>query len=160
MAFSTSAANAAFKEAFTVPATAVVSPPVECATSKELYASLGQLWASGHRAVQALEGAERHVPGADSSLKEEVAGAVETTVEALWIDHKPKIGGVGAVVPKRISGTMTKAYDESMRGAAAHAAAAANRAAATPYGGIPAVQIHSPAKTHTSNLQRARPPFR
>ena len=31
-----------------------------------------------------------------------------------------------------------------MRGAAAHAAAAADRAAATPYGGIPNVQIHSP----------------
>ena len=59
MSFSTSAANAAFKEAFTVPATALLSPPVESATSKEVYTSLGKLWANGHRAVQALEGAER-----------------------------------------------------------------------------------------------------
>ena len=143
MSFSTSAAHAAFTEAFTVPATAVLSPPVAAATSKEVYTSLGRLWASGHRAVQALEGAEQHVPAADSSLKEDVAGAVETTLDGLWVEHKPKIGGIGSVIVKRIAGTMTKVYDESMRGAAAHAAAAADRAAATPFGGLP-VQIHTP----------------
>ena len=36
MAFSTPAANEAFKSALTVPATAVLSPPVESADSKDL----------------------------------------------------------------------------------------------------------------------------
>ena len=148
MVFSTPAANDAFKSAFTVPATAVLSPPVESADSKELYTALGQLWAAGHRAVQALEGVEQHQPAADSSLKEDVAAEVEATLDGLWFTHKPKIGGVGSVVPKRMNGTMSKAYDVSMRGAAAHAAAAADRAAAAPFGGIPipTQPIHSPAK--------------
>lgn len=146
MSFSTSAANTAFKEAFTVPATAAVSAPVEFATSKDMYTSLGKLWAAGHRAVQELEGAERHVPATDSNLKDDVAGAVETTLEGLWAEHQPKIGGVGSVIIKRIAGTMRNTYEDSMRGATAHAAAAADRAAATPYGGIPTVRIHTPAK--------------
>ena len=41
MVFSTPAANEAFKSALTVPATAVLSPPVESADSKDLYTSLG-----------------------------------------------------------------------------------------------------------------------
>ena len=84
MVFSTPAANDAFKSAFTVPATAVLSPPVESADSKELYTALGQLWAAGHRAVQALEGVEQHQPAADSSLKEDVAAEVEATLDGLW----------------------------------------------------------------------------
>ena len=143
MVFSTPASNSAFKAAFTVPATALLSPPLECASSKDLYTQLGKLWGAGHRAVQSLDGSDRHVPAADSSLKDDVAGEVETILDGLWIDLKPKIGGVGQVVMKRISGTMSKAYEESMRGAAAHAAAAADRAAATPFGGLP-VPIHTP----------------
>ena len=137
MAFSTPAANDAFKAAFTVPASVLLSSPVELASSKELYSTLGKLWADGHRAVQALDGDYRHVPAADSSLKEDIHGAVETALDGLWIDKKPKLGGVGPVVQKRISGTMMKSYDESMRGAAAHLAAAADRAAAAPFSGIP-----------------------
>ena len=121
MVFSTPAANSAFKAAFTVPATALLSPPLECASSKDLYTQLGKLWGAGHRAVQSLDGSDRHVPAADSSLKDDVAGEVETILDGLWIDNKPNIGGVGQVVMKRISGTMSKAYEESMRGAAAHA---------------------------------------
>ena len=37
MAFSTGAANDAFKAAFTLPVSVLLSPPVELATSKELY---------------------------------------------------------------------------------------------------------------------------
>ena len=148
MAFSTGAPNDAFKAAFTLSPSVLLSPPVELATSKELYTTLGKFWADGHRAVQALEGEERHVPDEGSTLKEDVHGAVEATLDGLWIDKKPKLGGVGPVVQKRISGTMMKSYDESMRGAAAHAAAAADRAAAAPFGGIPIPNqpIHSPAK--------------
>ena len=137
MSFSTSAANDAFKAAFTLPSSVLLTPPVELASSKELYQTLGKFWADGHRAVQALEGEERHVPDEGSSLKEDVHGAVEATLDGLWIDKKPKLGGVGPVVQKRISGTMMKSYDESMRGAAAHLAAAADRAAAAPFSGIP-----------------------
>ena len=143
MVFSTPASNSAFKAAFTVPATALLSPPLECASSKDLYTQLGKLWGAGHRALQSLDGSDRHVPAADSSLKDDVAGEVETILDGLRIDNKSKVGGVGQVVMKRISGTMSKAYEESMRGAAAHAAAAADRAAATPFGGLP-VPIHTP----------------
>ena len=136
MAFNTAAANDALKAAFTLPASVLLSPPVELANSKELYQTLGKFWADGHRAVQALEGEERHVPDEGSSLKEDVHGAVEATLDGLWIDKKPKLGGVGPVVQKRISGTMMKSYDESMRGAAAHLAAAADRAAAAPFSGF------------------------
>ena len=136
MAFSTGAPNDAFKAAFTLPASVLLSPPVELATSKELHTTLGKFWADGHRALQALEGDDRHVPEEGSSLKEDIHGAVETTLDGLWIDKKPKIGGVGAVVQKRISGTMTKTYEESLRGAAAHLAAAADRAAAAPFSGF------------------------
>ena len=108
MAFNTAAANDALKAAFTLPASVLLSPPVELANSKELYQTLGKFWADGHRAVQALEGEDRHVPDEGSTLKEDIHGAVETTLDGLWIDKKPKIGGVGSVVQKRISGTMMK----------------------------------------------------
>ena len=113
MSFSTTAANDAFKAAFTLPSSVLLSPPVELSSSKELYQTLGKFWADGHRAVQALEGEERHVPDEGSSLKEDVHGAVEATLDGLWIDKKPKIGGVGSVVQKGTSGTMAKAYEES-----------------------------------------------
>ena len=61
--------------------------------------------------MQSLDGSDRHVPAADSSLKDDVAGEVETTLDGLWIEHKLKIGGVGQVVMKRISGTMSKARE-------------------------------------------------
>ena len=57
------------------------------------------------------------------AICEAVAAEVEATLDGLWITHKPKIGGVGSVIPKRMNGTMSKAYEVSMRGAAAHAAA-------------------------------------
>ena len=100
MVLSTPAANEAFKAAFTLPATAALSRPVESADSKDLYTSLGKLWAAGHRAVQALEGPDQHRPAADSSLKDDVAVEVETTLDVLWITHKTRIGGVGSVVEK------------------------------------------------------------
>ena len=62
MSFSTAAANDAFKAALTLPASVLLSPPVELATSKKLYQTLGKFWADGHRAVQVLEGDDRHVP--------------------------------------------------------------------------------------------------
>ena len=83
MVFSTPASNSAFKAAFTVPATALLSPPLECASSKDLYTQLGKLWGAGHRAVQSLDGSDRHVPAADSSLKDDVAGEVETILDGL-----------------------------------------------------------------------------
>ena len=83
MVFSTPASNSAFKAAFTVPATALLSPPLECASSKDLYTQLGKLWGAGHRALQSLDGSDRHVPAADSSLKDDVAGEVETILDGL-----------------------------------------------------------------------------
>ena len=83
---------------------------------------------------------------------EDVAAEVEATLDGLSITHKPKIGGVGSVIPKRMNGTMSKTYEVSMRGAAAHAAAAADRAAASPFGGIPVPPqpMHSSAKADGS----------
>ena len=81
MVFSTPASTSAFKVAFTVPATALLSPPLECASSKDLYTQLGKLWGAGHRAVQSLDGSDRHVPATDSSLKDDVAGEVETILD-------------------------------------------------------------------------------
>ena len=92
MAFSTAAVNDAFKTAFTVPATVILSAPVELGSAKELHLTMGKLCADGHRAVQSLKRVDKHVPAAGSILKEDVYGAVEATFDGLWIVHKPKIG--------------------------------------------------------------------
>ena len=58
-------------------------------------------------------------------------------LQSLWIDYPPKIGGRGAVTPLRIKGSIEKAYTVAVRGAASHNAAAADRAAADPFLGLP-----------------------
>ena len=136
MPFSTAAANEAFKSEFTTRATALAAT-VGMQNSGELYAQLGKLWAATESALAKLKDTDAHQPAADSNLKEDVAAEVEQMLQSLWIDYAPKIGGRGAVTPLRIKGSIEKAYTVAIRGAASHNAAAADRAAADPFLGLP-----------------------
>ncbi len=144
MAFSTDKANAEFATAFVVPARAVLSGDVGDATAA--YKELGRLWASAQRELERLPPGEAHVSPADSSFAADVKDAVHGSLGELWSEIKPKVsrGGVEThALGKRVS-SIEAAYAAAIRGAIAHAAAAADRAAAAARPSVPVVHAMTP----------------
>ncbi len=145
MAFSNEKAEAEFAAAFAVPARAVLTGEVTDATAA--YKELGRLWASTQRELERLPPGEAHVPPADSTLAADVKDAVFGVLDDLWAEIKPKVSRDGVetrALGKRVSSVET-AYAAAIRGAIAHAAAAADRAAAAPRPSLPVIHAMTPS---------------
>ena len=111
--------------------------PHQHQTGTPTYEALGRLWFQALAKVEALEGEDAHVPLADRTLAEDVEDAVMTVNAELWAQLKPKL-------PSGTMGNRVSAIRRAMQTHVTHRAAsaggrAADRAAATPFEGIPRV---------------------
>jgi len=146
--FTTDKANEEFNAGFATPARAQLSG--EIANSHTVYDTLGRLWAVTQRSLEQLPPGEAHQPAADTDLARDLKDAVHATLMDLWGELKPKVAAPGAepFTLRHRATSVEQAYGAAYRGALAHAAAAADRAAASMFVGLPAAQnqhtIHSP----------------
>ena len=139
MGFSSDRANKEFAEKFAAPARALLSKEIPDAAVT--YANLGKLWASTEQEIAGLTGTDAHVAAVDSSLDADVKDSVHSTLAALWAELKPMVGPSGATTHalRNRPTSIEKHHGIAMRGAAAYAAAAADRAAAVAFQGNPVV---------------------
>ena len=140
--FNTDAAQEAFKAEFATSARAILTNPA--GPSSSVYLSLGRVWANSLRSLETLGPDELHQPDADRDLAADLKDAVLAELDGLWSELKPKIGEV--TLGKRVS-SIEKHYDEAYRGALAHHAAAADRAAAWAPPAIPITPAAATSRT-------------
>ena len=150
--FSSEKANQEFATTFTTGARAALSGNI--ADSSIVYQNLGRLWAQVQRSLVSLPQGEAHVPEAGSTLAADVKDAVLATLDQLWNELTPTVTQAGKepfTLRKRVT-SIEAAHDVAMRGAVAFAASAADRAAATPYQGMPIVHAMTPQADPPSGL--------
>ena len=144
--FTTRAAQEEFMKKFADPVQEMLGTQGAIPDASAAYVKIGQCWGDAERAITALTGDDAHVPHEGETLETSIADAVTAQLAHLFQLCKPQVTPPGKdkhTLGLRIT-SIRKAHSIAMRGAAAYAAAAADRAAAVQFAGVPDIHPLSP----------------